>query len=79
MRSQVRVLRPTADPYPSAIADDTGNASSPFYFLLAMAVLGFVLLLPLDSRKARQEQSVFIREQAKQRGDVDEPTDSQLA
>lgn len=35
-----------------------------------MSILGFVLLIPLDSRKARQEQSVFIREQAKQRGDT---------
>lgn len=52
----------------SAISNRTGNESSPFYFLLAMAIFGFVLLLPMDSKKARREQWVFIQEQAKTRG-----------
>ena len=43
-----------------AIADDTGNASSPFYFLLALSVGSTVLLLPLDTKKSKLEQMQFL-------------------
>ncbi|CAO1616855.1 unnamed protein product [Sympodiomycopsis kandeliae] len=44
----------------SAIANDTGNESTPFYFLLACAVVACFLLIPMDSVKARVEQAAFL-------------------
>lgn len=55
-------------PFSSAISDDTGNSSSPFYFLVAMSIFGLLLSLPLNNVKARKEQRLFIEEQAKARG-----------
>lgn len=48
-----------------AIADDTGNASSPFYFLLALSLASCVLLWPLDIKKSKLEQARFIEQEAK--------------
>lgn len=44
----------------SAIANDTGNESTPFYFLLACAVVACFLLIPMNSGKARMEQAEFL-------------------
>lgn len=44
----------------SAIANATGNESTPFYFLLACAVVACFLLIPMDSAKARIEQAEFL-------------------
>lgn len=43
-----------------AIADDTGNASTPFYFLLALSLASCILLWPLDIKKSKIEQAAFI-------------------
>ncbi|SPO23701.1 related to AUT4 - breakdown of autophagic vesicles inside the vacuole [Ustilago trichophora] len=48
-----------------AIADDTGNASTPFYFLLPLSVVSCILLWPLDVKKSKLEQARFIELQAK--------------
>ncbi len=48
-----------------AIADDTGNASSPFYFLLALSLASCLLLWPLDIKKSKIEQARFIEHEAK--------------
>ncbi len=47
------------------IANDTGNASSPFYFLLALSLASCVLLWPLDIKKSKIEQARFIEQQAR--------------
>lgn len=45
----------------SAIIDDTGNNSSPFYFLFALSVASFlVLLFFVDVKKSRVEQAAFL-------------------
>ncbi|CBQ73374.1 related to AUT4-breakdown of autophagic vesicles inside the vacuole [Sporisorium reilianum SRZ2] len=60
-----------------AIADDTGNASTPFYFLLALSLGSCVLLWPLDIKKSKIEQARFIEHDARDkhlgRGDVAAP------
>lgn len=62
-----------------AIADDTGNASTPFYFLLALSLVSCVLLWPLDTNKAKLEQARFIEFQARDKhlnkSDLGAPTD----
>ncbi|EST05261.1 Autophagy-related protein 22-like protein [Kalmanozyma brasiliensis GHG001] len=51
-----------------AIADDTGNASTPFYFLLALSAASCVLLWPLDLKKSKIEQALFIQREAEEKG-----------
>ncbi|KIS68995.1 uncharacterized protein UMAG_02974 [Mycosarcoma maydis] len=48
-----------------AIADETGNASTPFYFLLALSLASCILLWPLDIKKSKVEQATFIEHEAK--------------
>ncbi|EPQ27454.1 uncharacterized protein PFL1_04992 [Pseudozyma flocculosa PF-1] len=48
-----------------AIADRTGNASTPFYFLLALTLVSTALLVPLDVRKSRVEQLAFLETEAR--------------
>lgn len=48
-----------------AIADDTGNASTPFYFLVALSLGSCVLLWPLDIKKSKIEQARFIEHDAR--------------
>ena len=48
-----------------AIANDTGNQSSPFYFLLALSLASCVLLWPLNVKKSKLEQARFIDFQAR--------------
>lgn len=48
----------------SAIIDatPTGNSSSPFYFLFALSILGFgILVVGVDLKKSRQEQDQFLK------------------
>ncbi|KAF4217284.1 hypothetical protein CNMCM8980_007726 [Aspergillus fumigatiaffinis] len=52
----------------SAIIDasPSGNVSTPFYFLFALSVVSFVILvLGVDLEKSRREQEVFLREKAR--------------
>lgn len=62
-----------------AIADDSGNASSPFYFLLALSLASCVLLWPLDVKKSKIEQARFIeydaRDKKLKKGDVVTPAE----
>lgn len=45
----------------SAIIDDTGNNSSPFYFLFALSLASFLFLLFfVDVKKSRVEQAEFL-------------------
>lgn len=45
----------------SAIIDDTGNNSSPFYFLFALSLASFIFLLFfVDVKKSRIEQEEFL-------------------
>ncbi|KAK3617124.1 hypothetical protein LTR56_025500 [Elasticomyces elasticus] len=45
----------------SAIIDDTGNDSSPFYFLFALSLVSFLFLLFfVDVKKSRIEQQEFL-------------------
>ncbi|KAK0936186.1 hypothetical protein LTR29_012196 [Friedmanniomyces endolithicus] len=45
----------------SAIIDDTGNNSSPFYFLFALSLVSFLwLLFYVDVKKSRVEQGEFL-------------------
>lgn len=45
----------------SAIIDDTGNNSSPFYFLFALSLASFLFLLFfVDVKKSRIEQAEFL-------------------
>lgn len=45
----------------SAIIDDTGNNSSPFYFLFALSLASFLFLLFfVDIKKSRIEQAEFL-------------------
>lgn len=45
----------------SAIIDDTGNNSSPFYFLFALSLASFLFLLFfVDVKKSRIEQAAFL-------------------
>ncbi|KAK6395812.1 hypothetical protein LTR65_010833 [Meristemomyces frigidus] len=50
----------------SAIIDDTGNNSTPFYFLFALSLVSFLFLLFfVDVKKSRVEQVEFLeRERA---------------
>ena len=49
----------------SAIIDDTGNNSSPFYFLFALSLASFVFLLFfVDVKKSRVEQEEFLLREA---------------
>ncbi|KAF4177161.1 hypothetical protein CNMCM8694_001179 [Aspergillus lentulus] len=52
----------------SAIIDasPSGNVSTPFYFLFALSVVSFVILvLGVDLEKSRKEQEVFLREKGR--------------
>ncbi|PKX98941.1 MFS transporter [Aspergillus novofumigatus IBT 16806] len=52
----------------SAIIDasPSGNVSTPFYFLFALSVVSFVILvLGVDLEKSRREQEVFLREKGR--------------
>lgn len=58
----------------SAIIDDTGNNSSPFYFLFALSLASFLFLLFfVDVKQSRVEQADFLererllKEEKKQR------------
>lgn len=58
----------------SAIIDDTGNNSSPFYFLFALSLASFLFLLFfVDVKKSRIEQAAFLEREriakAKLQGD----------
>lgn len=45
----------------SAIIDDTGNNSSPFYFLFALSLASFLFLLVfVDVKQSRVEQADFL-------------------
>lgn len=45
----------------SAIIDDTGNNSSPFYFLFALSLASFLFLLFfVDVKQSRVEQADFL-------------------
>lgn len=45
----------------SAIIDDTGNNSTPFYFLFALSLASFLFLLFfVDVKKSRIEQTEFL-------------------
>jgi len=45
----------------SAIIDDTGNNSTPFYFLFALSLVSFLFLLFfVDVEKSREEQAAFL-------------------
>ena len=45
----------------AAIIDDTGNNSSPFYFLTGLSVVSFLVLVCfVDLEKSRKEQEVFL-------------------
>ncbi|KAI9820222.1 MAG: hypothetical protein M1827_005844 [Pycnora praestabilis] len=45
----------------SAIIDDTGNNSTPFYFLFALSICSFLLLVFfVDLKKSRREQAKFL-------------------
>jgi len=45
----------------AAIIDDTGNNSSPFYFLTGLSVVSFLALVCfVDLEKSRKEQEVFL-------------------
>ncbi|TKA81396.1 hypothetical protein B0A55_02065 [Friedmanniomyces simplex] len=54
----------------SAIIDDTGNNSSPFYFLFALSLVSFLFLLFfVDVKKSRVEQQEYLeREKREKRG-----------
>lgn len=46
----------------SAIIDDTGNNSTPFYFLFALSLVSFLFLLFfVDVKKSRVEQQEFLQ------------------
>lgn len=47
-----------------AIANDTGNASTPFYFLIALSLASCILLWPLDLAKSKIEQANFVAREA---------------
>ncbi|CAK4031944.1 Autophagy-related 22 [Lecanosticta acicola] len=48
----------------SAIIDDTGNNSSPFYFLFALSLASFLFLLFfVDVKKSRVEQAAFLEKE----------------
>lgn len=50
----------------SAIIDDTGNNSSPFYFLFALSLVSFIMLATLvDLKKSRIEQEEFLAAERK--------------
>ncbi|KAI5360391.1 Putative MFS transporter superfamily [Septoria linicola] len=50
----------------SAIIDDTGNNSSPFYFLFALSLASFLFLLFfVDVKKSRVEQAEFLEREAR--------------
>lgn len=50
----------------SAIIDDTGNNSSPFYFLFALSLASFIMLATLvDLKKSRIEQEEFLAAERK--------------
>jgi MFS-type transporter involved in bile tolerance (Atg22 family) len=50
----------------SAIIDNTGNNSSPFYFLFALSLASFIMLATLvDLKKSRIEQEEFLAAERK--------------
>jgi MFS-type transporter involved in bile tolerance (Atg22 family) len=50
----------------SAIIDDTGNNSSPFYFLFALSLASFIMLATfVDLKKSRIEQEEFLAAERK--------------
>lgn len=50
----------------SAIIDDTGNNSSPFYFLFTLSLVScFWLILFVDIKKSRIEQAEFLEREEK--------------
>ncbi|RMY98483.1 hypothetical protein D0862_07566 [Hortaea werneckii] len=58
----------------SAIIDESGNNSSPFYFLFALSIVSFLFLLFfVDLKKSREEQAIFLERErlakAKKRGE----------
>lgn len=60
----------------SAIIDDTGNNSTPFYFLFALSLVSFLgLLWWVDLAESRREQEVFLAAEAK-RLKVEEVTEA---
>lgn len=49
----------------SAIIDDTGNNSTPFYFLFSLSLVSFIFLLFfVDVKKSRKEQEAFLEEES---------------
>ncbi|CEH16194.1 hypothetical protein CBOM_06059 [Ceraceosorus bombacis] len=52
-------------PFVSSAIAQYGNESYPFGFLLGMAVLGGLLLIPMDAKKGRQQQARFIARQSR--------------
>lgn len=55
----------------SAIIDDTGNNSTPFYFLFSLSLVSFIFLLFfVDVKKSRKEQEAFSEEESIRRKEV---------
>lgn len=53
----------------SAIIDDTGNKSSPFYFLFALSVVSCIwLAFCVDIKKSRVEQEAFLKRERESLG-----------
>ncbi len=60
----------------SAIENDSGNASMPFAFLLALTLVSSIGLFWLDPRKARLEQRAFLEKGKELKGQGKDVTDS---
>lgn len=55
----------------SAIIDDTGNNSTPFYFLFSLSLVSFIFLLFfVDVKKSRKEQEAFSEEESIRKKEV---------
>lgn len=55
----------------SAIIDDSGNNSTPFYFLFALSVCSFLFLLFfVDVKKSRVEQAAFLEREKEAKAKV---------
>ena len=60
----------------SAIIDDTGNNSTPFYFLFSLSLASFIFLLFfVDVKKSRKEQEAFLEEESIRRKEMGNKAD----
>lgn len=63
----------------SAIIDDTGNNSTPFYFLFSLSLVSFIFLLFfVDVKKSRKEQEAFLDEESIRRKEVGNKANVQM-